>query len=368
MKNLFIIILLLAVISSLFSNDFYEILNEDSLLNDSISHFKKQYRLGHFLNSTDSNLIGYNLSNLYVFGINDNQLELLNTYDISYLNLDYRSVNNFIIGDFNNNEIDEIIFFRDKTICLFEWDGHKFQLMEYESPYYIHQCVTGDVTNNGKNELIMSCMDDSLVSIYRQEEFYTFLLPILASLDSGNISFKSINKHDINLRINSAIPSDKLVAIFDIDNNGINELIISNAKSDMSPTYFRVFSWNKNSESFDLSNSFEITNFQLNTKALEYKEINNCVSQNIHPIYLNETNYFLADIWGTNEKFTHSAYLLSVKNDNLILHGKIDEKVCWAKSIFMFQDDSDAIYFLLLYSKRYGRNYKSYYKLGYLHF
>ncbi len=368
MKNLFIIVLLLVISTSLFSDDFYEILNEDFLPTDSLIRNQIQYRFGHLIDSIGHYLIGYDFSNLSVFGFKDNYIELIHTFDIKHLNLGYKNQFKCIVGDFNNNKVDEIIFYLNKRIILFEWNGHEFQLTEYESPYYIHQCIIGDVTNNGKNELIMSCMDDSLEKVYPHGEYDTHLRVLLATLESGNIAFFYNKKTDLNLRINAIMPSDKLVATFDIDNNGINKLIISNMQSDVSPTYYRIYLWDNELKSFNLFNQFEITNLHLNPTQLKYENLINYVTGTLHPISLNKTNYFLANIWGANKSFTSHARLLSIEDNNLMCHGEIEEKGCWAYNTFIFQTDNNTICILLLSLKNYNREYKLYYKLGYVHF
>lgn len=350
----------------LLSNDFYEILNEDFLLTDSLNYYQTQYRFGHFIDSTDHYLIGYDFSNFCVFGFQDNHLELIHTFDIKHLNLGYKNQFKCIVGDFNNNKVDEIIFYLNKRIILFEWNGHEFQLTEYESPYYIHDCLIGDITNNERNELIISCMDDSLEKVYPHGEYDTHLRILLTTLESGNITFFYDKKTDLNLRINSAMPFDKLVAVFDINNVGMNELIISDSQSDVSPTYYTIFSWNIDTESFDLSDSFEITNLHLNSTQLKYENLINYATGTLYPLSLNKTNYFLANIWGANKSFKSHARLLSIEDNNLMYHGEIEEMGCWANDTFIFQIDNGTICILLLSLKSYNREYKLYYKIGYI--
>ncbi|MFC1554428.1 hypothetical protein ACFL7D_07330 [candidate division KSB1 bacterium] len=162
-----------------------------------------------------------------------------------------------VIGDFNNNGIDEIIIGLSKKILKTEWEDNQFITVEYEFPYYTYDCITGDATNDGVDDVIIACLPEPIYDDPERARYETYRI-VLLNLINDELEIIYDKKEDLDIGISTAIPPDFLVCAADLDNSGTNEIVISEAQSDMSTTGYRSFNWNKESRSFLAVKNFRI--------------------------------------------------------------------------------------------------------------
>ena len=155
----------------------------------------------------------------------------------------------FAVGDFDSNERDEIVLCLNNQLMRFEWDGDEFGTKLMKFPYYIIDCVGGDVFGDGRKLLVTT-------SLAEPPSGPTKLRVNVSRFDSTGIDMVYDRTSDLNMTITTILPPDHLVCVGDIDNDGQTELVTSMAQSDVSPTRFRSYVWDADDLSFDLKDEF----------------------------------------------------------------------------------------------------------------
>lgn len=207
-----------------------------------------------------------------------------------------RKLPGFAVGDFDCSGRDEILLCLNNRIMKWEWSGNRFRSESLEFPYYIIDCVSGDVFDDGKNYLVTTSLQNPPP---RQAK-----LRINATrIDASGIDITYDSSEDIDMMFTTLIPSDHLVCVGDIHNAGQMELVISMAQSDVSPTRFQSYVWNADSLSFDLKNKFSIINndifiFTGGLSLSRNGELYTYVSGGINPIVLHGRTHLFASEFG----------------------------------------------------------------------
>ncbi len=207
-----------------------------------------------------------------------------------------RNLPGFAVCDFDGSGRDEILLCLNDRIMKWEWDGGKFRSERLEFPYYIIDCVSGDVFNDGKNYLVTASLQNPSA---RKEQLRIHV----TCIDTAGINIAYETIEDIDMTFTTLMPPDHLVCVGDIHNDGQMELVISMAQSDVSPTRFQSYAWNADSLSFELKNKFSIINndvfvFTGDLSLSHDAELSTYVSGGLNPIELYGWTHLLASEFG----------------------------------------------------------------------
>ena len=228
------------------------------------------------------------------------------------------SIPKFVIGDFNQNNLDEVIICLNKILIKVEWDGSQFNTIEYYFPYYIYDCISGDVTNDGISDIILACLPEPIYDNPEKAVGENYRV-LLVNFKNNKIDIFYDKIEDLNIGISTAIPPDYLVCASDFDNSATNKLIVSEAQSDVSPTRFRSYIWESQSSCFKLYKKFKIINNSIfNFRDRPQKEMTYFHSL-LKPIVIDKKVYLIANEFGKREPcyWGLNSSILKIENDSL---------------------------------------------------
>ena len=205
-----------------------------------VSGLKKMITTFKLADSNRDQIFSFDNKSFSIYQFNDTKWESRYQGEIDLDDFNYKKL---LSGDIDNDNNDELLLIKNKTIIIYNFaDGH-FDRAAYELPYYPENALIGDIDNDSLNELVMLCADEP-DTIDRFNSYYNLCIydyyerkPVLTWSDNGDL--KLLSSHPV-------VPPQRLMCIADIDNTGYNKLIIPGMKSDASPTYFLLFSWDNN--------------------------------------------------------------------------------------------------------------------------
>ncbi|MBC8525853.1 MAG: VCBS repeat-containing protein [Candidatus Cloacimonetes bacterium] len=358
-KMIVLLIICLTILCSIYlkaDNKFsFKKISEDFLLSNShnFSHFNggelidNQYCVTLLTSSND-------MDSLIIFKIVNDSLKSIYKKTFSHRRkVFFPKPYKCMIADFNGDNVDEIIICKEKELVIIEWNGNKFSSKNIQFPYYIYDCVSGDITNDGKYEIVFACLD----------EIFDISKPPYAK--KYNIIIARIKKNDIDI-IHSQIsginigahrggpPTPKFMCIADLHNTGKNELILPAARSDVSPLYLTSYKWLPSQNALKLNSNFEITNRKINEKRLDYKNISSYIYSVFNKCIISGKTYFCAEEHKINNSMEYIPVLFSLENDKIKFFD-IDIKTKWIRSINIFHRkclDSNKSAMMVFFQKR----------------
>lgn len=163
-------------------------------------------------------------------------------------------------GDVNKDGQDEIIVFDLNPIELYEYDrdAGQFEMTQFNFPYFVGDALIGDIDNNGENELVLFCYKQRVNDDHTGELFYLCVVEVIQ--DEINIKWNNEGRHKFGITV--IVPYDYLECIADIENTGINQLVITEGQTDPSPTRYNLFTWD--TDSLALTKRFSIVGGDIN--------------------------------------------------------------------------------------------------------
>ncbi|MEW6617883.1 MAG: VCBS repeat-containing protein [bacterium] len=161
----------------------------------------------------------------------------------------FQEINLWVCGDLNKDKKDEIIFIKSPSIQTYEWGEGKFLKKEYNLPqlsnYEIHQAIVGDIDNDDINEIILFAKNTQENSQGEEDEGFKLYLFILKR-QKEKIKIIWSDKGKMGFYDPRVVPPPTLVCVGDIFNRSKNQLVIMETQSDVSPSGFNLLMWSKN--------------------------------------------------------------------------------------------------------------------------
>lgn len=249
---------------------------------------------GRLMDNTQNCIAVTGLNKTVIFKFTSDSLIKVFEHDFTFNKITMGpDIPDLITGDFNRNNIEELVICLPQKLLQIEWNGNHFVTSEYDFQYSIYDCVGGDVTNDGSDEIVLACLPEPIFDNPDKAVWEIFSIIVCNLHDNKlNTFYKKIE--DVNIEISTVLQPDNLVCISDFDNTGSNKLLISEAQSDVSPTYFRSYSWQSNANSFLLHKRFVIMNKTIFPKRDRSLKMLNYVCNNFKDFVLEGKKYFLA--------------------------------------------------------------------------
>lgn len=151
------------------------------------------------------------------------------------------------VYDINHDQIDEIVVSWGTIIAIAELKKDKFVTRYYKSEYQVEQFAVGDLDQDGIDEWAI------FKSEYVIDHPYVFRYNsiCLARLGLDRLEYFWHDPENKHYSSGTYIPPAKITGIYDINNNGINQIIVAEAKSDVSPQRYIAYQWSNNGVEVD---------------------------------------------------------------------------------------------------------------------
>ena len=249
-----------------------------------------------------------------IFKYLNNNLEKLFESNINFSKITMGpSIPKLVVGNFNNKLNEEVLICLNNKILIFEWIGSQFKRMEYDFPYYIYDCVSGDVTNDGIDDVVVACLSKPIYDDPNEPVYEGFRI-VVFNIKKAQLEIIYDKIGEVKIGISTIIPPDKLVCIADIENVDKNKLISSMAQSDVSPTQYIQYFWNSNNCTFNLQNKFKIVNNKIHDSKIT--EMQNYSCGKFKSIIVNTKTYIIANVFGRVDDFGSYSTSMILKFEN----------------------------------------------------
>lgn len=148
------------------------------------------------------------------------------------------------VGDLDNDGADEIVTWDSTSIIGFHFQGNSFIRRDYPFPLTVQQGVIGDIDNDGRNELVVFAFSEAMRQYVNGTKLGKILDLCVMRLDStSHLTLVYADGGTNGYLDRDVVPPDILHFIAPFTSSSVNQLVISLAQSDVSPTYYHVFSW-----------------------------------------------------------------------------------------------------------------------------
>lgn len=223
----------------------------------------------------------------------------------------------WVTGDLDNNGRDEIILFKERTMIKYEWDGKEFKKVVNKLPYFVGDALIGDINNDKENELAVFCYERPL----KEEDGGRRCYLCIIKTEKDSLHFLWTDKGEIIYMPN------KLVCIADVDGTNSRQLVIAEPQSDVSPTRYNLLRWSENK--LEIVKSFIIAKGDIITEG--HTEESPFLHGHFKPIDIKGTGYFLGCVECAPDSLHRYMYFQTVifemKNGFKILKA-LDEACC----------------------------------------
>lgn len=229
-------------------------------------------------------------------------------YSVSYYY--YYDHYSWTTGDLDNDGSDDIITCQDSLVIKYKWNGKKFQAQTMVLPFIIEQVRIGDINNNGDNEMVFFYGE----SLPNERINFRHHLGI-AKWDSTDLHL--LWDDSAKLGYGVGYTPDYLLFIADVTNKGYNQLIVSRAQTDVSPTQYDLLLWNDKKGSLEFNRSFQLTNQVVPGDSL----IDSLpfISGRLTCFNKNDTTYVSGSLFTAGKEHSEIYYnILKIEGDSLI--------------------------------------------------
>ena len=118
---------------------------------------------GRLIDDTHNCIAVAGLNNAVIFKFTGDSLIKLLGQDFTFNKITMGpDIPDLITGDFNRNNIDELVICLPQKLLQIEWNGNQFVTSEYDFQYSIYDCIGGDVTNDGSDEIVLACLPEPI--------------------------------------------------------------------------------------------------------------------------------------------------------------------------------------------------------------
>jgi hypothetical protein len=144
-------------------------------------------------------------------------------------------------GDIDGDGQDEIVAGDSNRLVVIRWQNPGFACRTYDFRYQIDNLIVGDIDNDGRNEIVLSASDEKLVDGFERERI------CVARLTESGLDLLWNDRGALAIGDNRATPADQLLAIADIENQHVNELLVyrPSCREHPPPSAYSLLGWQR---------------------------------------------------------------------------------------------------------------------------
>lgn len=163
------------------------------------------------------------------------------------------------VGDVYDDGRDEIVAGDSNRLVVFQWQDTDFSRREYDFRYQIDNVTVGDVNNDGRNEIVLFASDEKLLDGFERERV------CILRLGPTGIELLGNDLGRLGLGDNRVTPADELLAVADVENRHVSELLVYRPSDGESQPLSVYFLLSGNDNRLRILRTFSIANGRLIT-------------------------------------------------------------------------------------------------------